>query len=86
MVSYKYRPVAERANSTKDGLEPFRWIDASRCATRGLYKYKRGRRSTHRARLPEAVESLYNKEESWVERPPEKVVESSREEGHEKGA
>ena len=35
MVSEKFRPVAESANATKDGLEPFRWIGASRCATRG---------------------------------------------------
>src|SRR5438105_6655507 len=35
MASRKFRPIAESANSTKDGLEPFRLIGAARCASRG---------------------------------------------------
>jgi len=46
-----------------------------------LYKHKGGRRSTHKARLPEAVESLSNKEERSVERPSENVIESREKTG-----
>jgi len=31
-------PIAESANSMKDGLEPFHWIGAARCASRGLFR------------------------------------------------
>jgi hypothetical protein len=55
IVSWKFRPMAESANSTKDGLEPFRLRGAPRCAFRGQFPTCGKADGLHRLKKPKVV-------------------------------